>query len=62
MQVGGIGIEIYVSTDHLRIPLKVVTPVRLKKGRKFNTELNLHKYQPGKGQTEIPELYRDLVF
>jgi hypothetical protein len=62
MQVGGIGIEIYVSTDELRIPLKVVSPVRMKKQRKFNIEMNLHKYQPGRGQKEVPELYRDLTF
>jgi hypothetical protein len=62
MQVGGIGIEIYVSTDDLRIPLKVISPVRMKKNRKFNVEMNLHKYQPGKGQKELPELYRELTF
>jgi hypothetical protein len=62
MQVGGIGIEIYVSTDDLRIPLKVVSPVRMRKQRKFNIEMNLHKYQPGRGQGEVPELYRDLTF
>jgi hypothetical protein len=62
MQVGGIGIEIYVSTDELRVPLKVVSPVRMKKDRKFNVEMNLHKYQPGRGQKEVPELYRKLTF
>ena len=62
MQVGGIGIEIYVSTDELRIPLKIVTPARLKKGRTLNVEMNLDKYKPGEGQGDIPELYRDLTF
>jgi len=62
MQVGGIGIEIYVSTDDLHIPLKVVSPVRMKKERKFNIEMNLNKYQPGKGQGQVPEIYRDLTF
>jgi hypothetical protein len=61
-QVGGIGIEIYVSTDELRIPLKIVTPARLKKGRTLNVEMNLDKYKPGEGQGDIPELYRDLTF
>ena len=62
MQVGGIGIEIYVSTDELRIPLKVVSPVRMKKERKFNIEMNLNKYKPGEGQGDVPEIFRDLSF
>ena len=61
-QVGGIGIEIYMSTDELRLPLKIVTPARLKKGRKLNVEMNLDKYSPGEGQADVPELYRDLLF
>jgi hypothetical protein len=61
-QIGGIGIEIYVSTDELRIPLKIVTPARLKKGRKLNIEMNLEKYSPGEGQHEVPLLYRYLTF
>jgi len=62
MQVGGIGIEIYVSTDDLHIPLKVVSPVRMRKGRRFNMEMNLNKYRPGKGQGQVPELFRNLTF
>jgi len=61
-QVGGIGIEIYVSNDELRIPLKIITPAKLKKGRTLNVEMNLEKYRPGEGVVEVPELYRDLAF
>ena len=61
-QIGGIGIEIYVSDDELRIPLKIVTPARLKKGRTLNVEMNLEKYTPGEDQHEVPTLYRDLEF
>ena len=62
MQVGGIGIEIYISTDDLHIPLKVVSPVRMRKGRRFNMEMNLNKYRPGQGQGQVPELFRNLTF
>jgi hypothetical protein len=61
-QIGGIGIEIYVSADELRIPLKIVTPARLKRGRKLNVEMNLENYTPGEGQDEVPSLYRRLAF
>jgi hypothetical protein len=61
-QVGGIGIEIYVSTDELRLPLKIVTPAKLKRGRTLNVEMNLEKYRPGENNADIPQIYRDLSF
>jgi hypothetical protein len=61
-QVGGIGIEIYVSDDELRIPLKIVTPARLKKGRTLTVEMNLEKYLAGEGSGEVPWPYSSLSF
>jgi hypothetical protein len=61
-QIGGIGIEIYVSTDELRLPLKIVTPAKLKRGRTLNVEMNLEKYRPGRNTADIPQIYRDLSF
>jgi hypothetical protein len=61
-QIGGIGIEIYVSNDELRIPLKILTPAKLKKGRSLNVEMNLEKYSPGEGMGEVPWPYSSLDF
>jgi hypothetical protein len=61
-QIGGIGIEIYVSNDDLRIPLKILTPAKLKRGRTLNVEMNLEKYSPGEGTGEVPWPYRGLSF
>ena len=61
-QIGGIGIEIYVSDDALRIPLKIVTPAKLKKGRTLKVEMNLEKYAPGQGTGEVPFPYNSLAF
>jgi hypothetical protein len=61
-QVGGVGIEIYVSDDEMRLPLKIVTPAKLKKGRKLNVEMNIDRYDPGERDGEIPSIYRGLAF
>jgi hypothetical protein len=61
-QIGGIGIEIYVSDDELRIPLKIVTPAKLKRGRTLKVEMNLEKYAPGQGTGEVPWPYSSLDF
>jgi hypothetical protein len=61
-QIGGIGIEIYVSADDLRLPLKLVLPSKLSKKREILVEFYLEKYTPGVEQVEIPRLYKKLVF
>jgi hypothetical protein len=61
-QIGGIGIEIYVSTDELRLPLKLVLPSILSEKRKLGLEFYLEKYTPGEEQVEIPRLYKKLRF
>jgi hypothetical protein len=61
-QVGGIGIEIYVSTDELRLPLKIVTPAKLSNDRKLNVEMRIERYTPGIEQKEIPSEYWKLRF
>jgi hypothetical protein len=61
-QIGGVGIEIYVSTDDLRLPLKLVLPSKLSKKRELLVEFFLEKYTPGEEQVEIPRLYKKLSF
>ncbi len=61
-QIGGIGIEIYVSADDLRLPLKLVLPSKLSKKRKLLVEFYLEKYTPGVEQVDIPQLYKRLRF
>jgi hypothetical protein len=61
-QIGGIGIEIYVSVDDLRLPLKLVLPSKLSKKRTLLVEFYLEKYTPGVDQAEIPRLYKKLRF
>ncbi len=61
-QIGGIGIEIYVATDDLRLPLKMVVPSKLPKGKKLDIEFYIDKFTPGPEQTDIPSIYKLLRY
>ncbi len=61
-QVGGIGIEIYVGRDALRLPLKLVVPSKLPRKKRMIIEFNLEKYAPGKQQSDVPVMYKELSF
>jgi hypothetical protein len=62
-QVGGIGIEIFVSDDELRLPLRMLVPSKLPKDRQLNVEFILEQYDPGREQKgDIPRVYRRLSF
>ncbi len=61
-QVGGVGIEIYVGADELRLPLKMVVPSRLPRDKRVLIEFYLDRYSPGRMQNDIPEQYRKLRF
>lgn len=56
-QIGGIGIDIYVGDDDLKLPLKMVVPAKLPKKKKVNMEFIITKYSPGEDQKNIPEVY-----
>jgi hypothetical protein len=57
-QIGGVGIEIYISNDHLNLPLKIIVPSKLPKNKVLNVEFIIDKYEPGPGLTDIPRIYR----
>ncbi len=59
-QVGGLGIEIFVGADDLKLPLKMVVPARLPRKKKLEVVFILNKYSPGKGQKNIPQIYNRL--
>lgn len=61
-QVGGIGIEIYIANDNLRLPLKMVVPSKLPKGKKLNVEFYIDKFSPGSDQKDIPYIYKLLRY
>lgn len=61
-QVGGIGIEIYVGKDSLRLPLKLVVPSKLPRKKRMVIEFTLEKYAPGQDQKDIPRMYRKIGF
>jgi hypothetical protein len=63
-QVGGIGIEIYVSADELRLPLKLVSNAILPKRKRLVLEMFLDQYMPGMDQDEeeIPWIYRHIGY
>ncbi len=60
-QIGGVGIEIYVGSDELRLPLKLVVPSKLPRDRELIVEFVLEKYRPGEHQVDIPRLYRHIL-
>ena len=59
-QIGGIGIELFVGKDDLRLPLIMVVPTKLSKNKKIDLELYLTGYSPGVDQKDIPKIYRRL--
>jgi len=61
-QVGGVGIEIYVGNDNLRLPLKMVVPSKLPRKKRLIIEFCLEKYSPGKEHEDIPSMYKRLSF
>jgi len=61
-QVGGIGIEIYIGKDELRLPLKLVVPSKLPRKKRMIIQFNLEKYAPGEQQSNVPIMYKKLSF
>lgn len=61
-QIGGVGIEIYVSADEFRLPLKMVVPSELPRDKKLIVEFDLEKFTPGEDQGDLPWYYRHLRF
>jgi hypothetical protein len=61
-QIGGIGIEMYVSNDSFRIPLKMTVPSILPGGKKLLIEFYIDRYAPGVKQGKIPDKYKTLTY
>lgn len=61
-QVGGIGIQIYVGTDSLKLPLKMIVPSKLPRNKVITIEFVIQKYVPGEEQTDVPEMYRRIRY
>ena len=57
-QVGGVGMEIFISNDHLSLPLKIIAPSKLPKDKVLDIEFILDTYEPGPDITDIPWVYR----
>lgn len=57
-QIGGIGIEIYIGTDNLKLPLKMIVPSILPRKKVIDIEFYIDRYYPGKDQKNIPAVYR----
>jgi hypothetical protein len=57
-QIGDVGIEIYISDDDLRIPLRILVPSKLPKNRVLEVEFILKEFEPGEGQEVLPDVYR----
>jgi hypothetical protein len=61
-QAGGIGIEIFVSDDELRVPLKMTVPSVLPGDKKLLVEFYIDRFAPGAGITSIPDQYKRLAY
>ncbi len=61
-QVGGIGIEIFVSNDELRVPLKMTVPSILPGDKKLLIEFYIDRFSPGTGKKQIPDQYNRLAY
>jgi hypothetical protein len=59
-QIGGEGIEVYISADEFKLPLKMVAPTRLSKKRYIDLILYIDKFTPGIDHKEIPIIYHRL--
>ena len=60
-QIGGIGIEIFVSDDENRLPLKMTVPSLLPGGKKLLIEFYIDRFQPG-GGAAMPDRYKTLAY
>lgn len=58
-QIGGVGIEIYMADDNLKLPLKIVAPSKLPKDKVLDIVFYLDRYYPGEGTSirDIPRVY-----
>jgi hypothetical protein len=56
-QIGGVGIRIFVGSDDLKLPLKMIVPAKLKGKRKMNVEFILDRYSPGENHKNVPVIY-----
>jgi len=62
VQVGGIGIEIFVGADSLRLPLKMIVPSRLPKNKSIKIVFVIGKYAPGIEQEGFNGLYEKIRY
>ncbi|UCB46528.1 MAG: DUF3108 domain-containing protein [Spirochaetota bacterium] len=62
MQIGGIGIEMYVSNDSLRVPLKMTVPSILPGDKKLLIEFYIDRFEPGVQQGKLPDKYKSLTY
>jgi len=60
-QIGGIGINIIVGRDIIRLPLKMIVPSKLPGNRKLNVIFSISKFTPGDINLSIPSYYRKIV-
>ena len=60
-QIGGIGINIIVGRDKIRLPLKMVVPSRLPGNKRLNVIFSIHRFTPGKSNLKIPFYYRRII-
>jgi hypothetical protein len=61
-QVGGVGVEILMATDELRLPLKLITPAKLSRKKTVQIEFVIDGYSPEHGLRETPYEYRRLKY
>jgi hypothetical protein len=57
-QIGDVGIEIYISDDYLRSPLKILVPSKLPKKKVIDIEFILDEYDPGPDQKDLPDVFK----
>jgi hypothetical protein len=57
-----VGIEIYIGTDALKLPLKLLTPAKLSRKKTVNIEFTIDGYSPGIEQDGVPREYRRLRY
>ena len=60
-QIGGIGINIIVSRDQIRLPLKMVVPSKLPGNKKLNVIFSIHKFFPGDLDLKVPSYYKSII-
>ncbi|MBN2322652.1 MAG: DUF3108 domain-containing protein [Spirochaetes bacterium] len=60
-QIGGIGIEIYISDDRFRVPLKMTVPSVLPGDKKLMIDFYIDRFEPG-GGVGMPTQYESLAY